>query len=210
MLSIVPVVTSDNGYVAGFVFFPILLLGALTCLVLFIVGIAYLVFEKTFGLYFLLAMILLPTGFFGAAFTAKYFEIGAYREEPLVPMTPPVGNIILFRKGTTQDEINSFLDTSFSVHREDGRGYDLLPAIRGRGSLPDFDGHPAFEFHFFANATVEQREYAVSLARSSPIVAEVKENVSTDDYMRTTGASTDAPVDNTKTIVNRAVSSQSK
>ena len=48
-----PVVTSQNGYVAGFVFLPLLFLIVIICLVLFVIGFALLFRENTFGLYFL-------------------------------------------------------------------------------------------------------------------------------------------------------------
>src|SRR5690242_15231875 len=92
-LAIVPVVDSDNGYVAGFVFLPLLLLIGIVVFVLFIAGL--ITITKPAGPFLLLSAVLLPTGFFGGAFVAKTLELGAYREEPMIHFPPPIANKVL-------------------------------------------------------------------------------------------------------------------
>lgn len=183
ILAIVPVVTSENGYVAGFVYFPLLCLLGFSCFVLFVLGIAYLSFGKNFGLYFLLAMVLLPIGFFGAALTARHFELGAYREDPMVPLIPEVSNIVLFKKGTTDAQIEEFWNETLSTKRNDGRGYKHLPGLRTTMRLLPHRGYEAGVFEFFDTATDEERGFVYSQVTSSPIVFELLQNVPTKDYM---------------------------
>src|SRR5688500_1156174 len=105
-LAIVPVVTSDNGYVAGYAFFPLFLLVGLVAFVLFVVGLIRI--KENSGPILLLAAVLLPAGFFGAALISKQLELGAYREDPMVPIVPEASNIVLLKKGTTEEQISAF------------------------------------------------------------------------------------------------------
>ncbi len=180
-LAIVPVVRSDNGYAAGFVFLPIACLLAFLSLILIFAGLVLI--AKTPGPYLLVAALLIPGSFIGAALVAKNLELGAYREEPMEPLTPSVSNIVLLKKKITNDEVNSFWNQTLSTEREDSRGHDHLPGIRGITRLPAKDGHEVVEFGFFPDATEEQRQFVYSRVRSSPLVFELLENVSTDEYM---------------------------
>ena len=175
------VVDSQNGYVAGFVYFPLLILIGASSFILILVGL--ITITKKVGPFLLLAALLLPGSFFGSALVTKHFEWGAYREDPMVPLVPEVSNIVLFKQGVTNDEINGFWDDTISTKREDGRGNDLLPGIGGVGRLSARDGHEVVEFNFFQSATNEQREYVFSRVRSSLVVFTLLENVPTKPYM---------------------------
>ena len=122
------VITSDNGYVAGFVFLPLLLLIGIISFILLFIGLIQI--TKKAGPFLLLSALLLPIGFFGAAYIAKQLELGAYREDPMVPLTPENSNIIIFKTGTTENQINHFWEEVLSVERSDNRGYDHLPGIK--------------------------------------------------------------------------------
>jgi hypothetical protein len=185
ILAIVPIVNSQNGYVAGYLVLPLMLLIGIGCLILFIIGIALLINEKKIGLYFLLAVILLPTGFIGSALIAKRLELGAYREDPMVPLIPELSNIVLLNKGVTNDEINAFWNETLSTQRDDGRGHTSLPGIHGIGRLSAKEDHEVIEFSFFTTATEEQREYVYAKVSSSPIVFKLLKNVPTKDFMPT-------------------------
>ncbi len=180
VLAIIPVVNSDNGYVAGFVFLPLLLLIGIAAFILFFAGLVTI--TKKAGPYLLLSSLLLPVGFFTGAFTAKYFEIGAYREDPMISLLPETSNIVLFKHGVSNEQISTFWNDTLATQREDGRGYEHLPGIGGIGRLPAFEGHEVVEFHFFDSATDEQREFVYDRVRSSPIVHELKINVSTKPF----------------------------
>jgi hypothetical protein len=185
VLAILQVINSANGYVAGFVFLPLLILIVLGTLGLFIAGAIVTGMKGRPGLWVLLSAPMLFCGFFGGAMVAKQFEIGAYREDPMIPMTPPVTNIVLFKKDITNDQMNQFWNETLSTSRPDGRGHDNLPGLQGIGRLGDYDGHDVVEFSFFESATEEQRQYVYARVESSPYVFELRKNVLSKDYMPT-------------------------
>ena len=185
-------IASDNGYVAGFVFLPLLLMIGIISFILVFIGL--IMITKKAGPFLLLSALLLPIGFFGAGFIAKALELGAYREDPMVPLTPENSNIIIFQKGTTENQINDFWKEVLSVKRSDNRGDDHLPGVKGIGRMPEKDGHEIVEFNFSAGSTEEQRQHAYAIIRSSPIVLELRENVPTKPYM----PSDDLPLNNNR------------
>jgi hypothetical protein len=185
ILAIIPVINSDNGYVAGFVFLPLLIVVLLGTAGLFIVGLVATGMKGRPGLWVLLAAPMLFCGFFGGGMVAKQFEIGAYRGDPMVPMTPPVTNIVLFKKDVNNDQINQFWNETLSTSRPDVPGHDSLPGIHGIGRLGDHNGHAVVEFSFFESATEEQRQYVYERVAASPFVAELRKNVLSKDYMPT-------------------------
>ncbi len=160
-----PIVTSQNGYVAGFVFLPLIFLIAVICLVLFVIGFAFLFRENTFGLYVLLAMLLLPTGFFSAAFTAKQLELGAYREEPMRPIVAPIANKVLFKKEATHDEIENFKTQVIGEASRADKGEE--------------NGHRVVVFEFWPDASEEQKNEIRERIKNYPPVYQYLENVET-------------------------------
>ena len=78
--------SADNGYVAGYALLPLLLLLSIVCILLFICAVVFIAKERfALGLYFLLSVLLVPAFWVGSAMAAHYFEIGAYRVEPMQP-----------------------------------------------------------------------------------------------------------------------------
>jgi hypothetical protein len=198
ILAIFLVINSANGYVAGFVFLPLVVLVLVGTVGLFIAGLVATGMKGRPGLWVLLSAPMLFCGFFGGAIVAKQFEIGAYREDPMVPLTPPVTNIVLFKKDITNDQMNQFWDETLSTNRPDGRGHDHLPGLRGIARLGDYDGHDVVEFSFFESATEEQRQYVYNRVESSPYVFELRKNVLSKDYMPTPEPPTENRSQNTK------------
>jgi hypothetical protein len=79
--------SADNGYVAGYAVLPLLFLLSFLCIFLFLLAIVFIAKEKfAVGLYLILSVLLVPTFWVGSATFAKYFEIGAYRVEPMRPV----------------------------------------------------------------------------------------------------------------------------
>lgn len=174
-----PIVTSQNGYVAGLVFLPLFFLLAITCLVLFIIGFAFLFRENTVGLYFLFAMLALPAGFFGSAVTSKQLEIGAYREEPMSPIAAPVGNKVLFKTEATHDEIERFWNEIIGYPTDDKGGTWSRPGVGG-GFRPGPEGeHEVIVFSFAPDATEEEKNDIRERIRNYSPVHEYLENVDT-------------------------------
>jgi hypothetical protein len=80
------VITSENGYVGSMIFGLLFFALIFIVLLLFFISIFCFAVEKnTVGFCFLISTILLPASFLLCCLTAKYFEIGAYRQEPMIP-----------------------------------------------------------------------------------------------------------------------------
>src|SRR5688500_945097 len=80
------IINSENGYVGSMVFFPLFLLVIFAGFVLFIISIIGFSFEKKgLGVCLLFSAFLLPASFIASCLIAKYFEIGAYRQQPMIP-----------------------------------------------------------------------------------------------------------------------------
>ena len=172
------IVNSDNGYVAGFVFLPLFLLIGVATLILFVTGLVCLGLESKSAPWILLAAVLLPVSFFSSAMIAKHFEIGAYYQEPMISLSDNANNVVLFKEGTTRDQINDFWEKTMSLERGDGRGYDHLPGIRTMMQIQPRNGREAMAFGFSSNATEEQKQFVFSKVKSSPIVYKLLENES--------------------------------
>ncbi|HEY0658692.1 MAG TPA: hypothetical protein VGD05_09470 [Pyrinomonadaceae bacterium] len=80
------IASSDNGYVAGFIVLPLFLLFGVASLILFITGLICFGIKNKFAPWLLLSAVLLPVCFVSSAMIAKYFEIGAYYQEPVTPI----------------------------------------------------------------------------------------------------------------------------
>ncbi len=98
--------------------------------------------------------------------------------DKVVPLLPNgvAKLLIVYKKGTTNEQINYFLDNELAHPRADGRGSESLPGIRlqARQSLQE---HNATVIGYFSYATPEQREEIKRAAVSSPIVYKVFEDV---------------------------------
>jgi hypothetical protein len=92
------IINSENGYVGSIVFFPLLLLVSFAGLVLFIISIVVFSFEKnSLGACLFFSAFLLPASFIASCLIAKYFEIGAYQQQPMIPF--PIAMIIVVLNG---------------------------------------------------------------------------------------------------------------
>jgi hypothetical protein len=174
--AILPVIHSQNGYVAGFVFLPLFLLICAASLILFVIALIGLIAGNKSAAWILLSAILLPAGFISSGLVAKYFEIGAYYQEPMTPILGGITNVVVFKEGITNDQINDFWNKTMSVERADGRGYDHLPGVRTMGQDKSPTGQETIIFDFFPSATEEQRQFVFSRVKSSPIVYRLLEN----------------------------------
>ena len=178
------VITSQNGYVAGFIYFPLLVLIGVAALILLLGAITSAVRGRQ-GTPFIVSGLLLPASFFITLMLANHYQWGAYREDPMVLMEPEIANIVLFAKNATHDQIENFWEETLSTKREDGKGHDHLPGVRGITRFSPRNGHEVGEFDFFDSATDEQREYVYSRVRSSPVVFKLLENVPIKSYILT-------------------------
>ncbi len=82
------IINSANGYVGSMDFIPIFLLVIIAGVVLFIVSIIVFSFDKkSLGAGLLISAFLLPASFIASCLIAKYFEIGSYRQQPMIPFS---------------------------------------------------------------------------------------------------------------------------
>lgn len=92
------VIGSENGYVGSMVFGLLFFLILFVVLVLLVSSLFCLSFNKDIlGLCLLISALLLPSSFLLSCLIAKYFEIGAYRQEPMIPF-PVATNIALTKQ----------------------------------------------------------------------------------------------------------------
>lgn len=184
------IVNSANGYVAGFVFLPIFFFLGLVSLILFVVGFICLGLKNKSWTWVLLSAFLLPASFFSTCLTAKHFELGAYRQEPMIPFPEEISNVILFRTGATNEQINEFWDKNVSIEQADGRGYSNLPGVGTMGRNQTHNGHEVIDFSFFPNATEEQKQFVFAKIKSSPLVYQLLENQSMKEWNASSETST--------------------
>ncbi len=82
------IINSENGYIGSIVFLPLFLLAIFTGFVLFIISIIGFSFDKkSLGICLLASAFLLPASFIASCLIAKYFEIGSYRQQPMIPFS---------------------------------------------------------------------------------------------------------------------------
>ena len=181
-VAIMPVIYSENGYVAGFVFFPLFLLVGAASLILFVIGLIGLASKSKSAAWLLLSAILLPASFISLGLVAKFFELGAYRQEPMTSISDGVNNIVVSKEGTTNAQINDIWEKTMSLERADGKGYEHLPGLGTMMQIQSRNGHEAMAFGFFSSASEEQRQVVFSKVKSSPIVYQLLENQSVKEY----------------------------
>ena len=176
---VVPVITSDNGYVAGFAFVPIFFLVVLAGVALFVGGLIVTGIKGRSGLWVALTGPLLLAGFMGTALIAKQLELGAYREQPMISFPPPIANKVLFKKDATHEEIERFWTHVIGFPTEGG-GSRSLPGIESVARTGQENGHETVTFSFRAEATEEQKADVRESIHSYSPVFQYLENVPTD------------------------------
>ena len=87
-----------------------------------------------------------------------------------------------FKKETTNDEVNYFLNNVLSRPRADGRGYSSIEGIQG-----DFyvrtQNYEGYAIELKKNVTPEEREHILKLINTSPLIHKVFENVIPKDII---------------------------
>ncbi len=125
---------------------------------------------------------LILASFISSSLIAKYFEIGAYREEKMIPFNEGFNDIVVFKEGATKDQIEDFWHKTISIERADGRGSWPLPGVRDIGRYQSRNGHEIIVFSFFPSATEEQKQFVFTKVKSSPVVHQLLENQSMKEW----------------------------
>lgn len=176
------IASSSNGYTAGFIFLALFLLIGVTSLVLLFAGFICLGVESKSAPWLLLSSVLLPVSFISSALVAKHFEVGAYYQEPMRPIPSGVDkSVVVFKEGTTNEQINDFWNITMSVERAGESGYERLPGVGTMGRSQSRNGQEIIVFDFFSDATEEQKQYVFSKVKSSPVVHQLLENESLEE-----------------------------
>lgn len=198
--AILIVASSENGYVAGFVLLPLFLFIGVASLILFIVGLVLLGLKNKSAPWLLLSAFLIPASFISSGLIAKYFEIGAYYQEPMTPFSEGVNTVVVFKEGTTNEQINDFWEKTMSLERADGKGYDSLPGIQTMMQIPPRNGREAMAFGFFPSATEEQRQFVFTRVKTSPVVYQLLENESLKEQSGNESSTPNLKTGESKTI----------
>ena len=90
--------------------------------------------------------------------------------------TDKIPIVFYFKKGTTNDEINYFLDNVIGHQRADGRGTDFLGGMQGTFQVRNQD-YEGYAIELRKNITQEERENILRAINNSPLVYKVFENV---------------------------------
>ena len=177
-LAVIPIINSQNGYVAGYIFLPLFLLVVFASFGLFIGGLIATGIKGKPGLWVLLSSIMLLGGFLGTAMLAKEFEIGSYHEDPMIHYPPPIANKVLFKRSATNDEIERFWTEVVGYPTGEGSHW-TRPGIEVVMRTAAEDGHEVVTFAFRPNATEDQKADIRTRINSYPPAYQYFENVPT-------------------------------
>jgi len=84
--------------------------------------------------------------------------------------------VFFFKKDTTNDKINHFLNYEIGVPDPNGRGSDSMDGIRGLFVVYR-QGYQGYALELLPNITPEQRRKILDVINNSPIIFRVYENV---------------------------------
>ena len=89
--------------------------------------------------------------------------------------------VYYFRKGTTNAQLNEFINKTLGVPHPGG-GYSSLPGIQGDIYVIT-QGYEGYAITLRVNATDEQRQLILSLLKESPLIFKVFEDVSPNEIV---------------------------
>ncbi len=83
--------------------------------------------------------------------------------------------VYYFKRGTTSDQINDFLNHSLGTPHSSGKGYESLPGIQG-GIYVRTQDYEGYAITLRQNVTPEERDRILLAIQSSPLIFKVFEN----------------------------------
>jgi hypothetical protein len=171
------VANEPNGYVAGYTWFGLLIIGTVLILCLLIASLILLIVKQIrFGLLLILCSILLAGSYLIGFAAMQKFGWTNFHDE-MTPIIPEVADlVILFKSDANNDQIENFRDETLSTRQ--GTGTWPRPGISGIARIGFVHGHVVVAVSFLPSATEAQREDIKLRVKSSPIVYKVMENVS--------------------------------
>jgi hypothetical protein len=112
--------------------------------------------------------------------TQSLFFVGCvgYPETPMVKWPgpdDPADIVIFFKKDTTNDQINHFLNYEIGRPDPEGRGFDSMEGIRGFSEVYR-QGYVGYSLELRTNITGEQRKKILEVIHNSPVVFRIDED----------------------------------
>ena len=163
--------TRSPGYGVPYAVITAFFIGALAV----VAGLVLLIFRATrrAGTYGILFALIFVPSFVATLTVAK--RLGAW-DEPMVQIgTDRRANlVVLFRPGTTDEQIASFVNNVIGVRTS--RGIDLLPGVQSLLKITVRD-HAGYAIGFHRDVTAEEKASIRKRLDASPIVLRVYENV---------------------------------
>jgi hypothetical protein len=167
------------GYLAGYTWFGLMVLGVPLVLSLLVIGAALSFSSKTrwFGGLALSAAVLIVASSFVSFKVLDAMGSVLYKHEQMVSIGPEVKAdfVVFFKTDASHDEIERFSNEVLSNPTESGSW--PLPGIRMISKVWAVEGHEGYAVNFFPSASAEQRQYVKSRVGSSVIVYRVVEDV---------------------------------
>jgi surface polysaccharide O-acyltransferase-like enzyme len=166
------------GYVAGYTWFALMLVGVPLVLLLLVTGLILYLSARTrwAGLVSIAAAILIVVSAFTSFKILDVMGRVRYKHEEMIPLIPETAELVVFLKtGATHEQVQSFWQETLSTKQ--GTGSWPRDGIRDIGNHAPVDGHEVIVVGFFPDATDAQRSNVKSLISDSPLVYKFFENV---------------------------------
>jgi hypothetical protein len=164
-----------SGYVAPYV---VLNMWLLIFLVTIIAAILVAIPRTRFaGFVFAAAIVLIPFSFFCGVKFSVAAGLNHWIHAPKVRIGPDVvyGVLVYYKLGTTRAQMDQLENAQFFQPRDDNRGKEFKPGIRGfLGLAPNQAyGHTGFALKLDPSMERERREFLISALLESPVVFKV-------------------------------------
>ena len=160
------VASEPNAYVAGYIWFGLLLTGSILILCLLIVSLILLIVRETKSSLLLMLCSVLLAGSYLIGFAVMQKIGWTNFNEEMTPIIPEVADlVVIFRPDANHEQIQNFWNEILSTGQ-----------VGGIARIPSIEGHAAIAISFFPSASEAQREEVKAKVKSSPIVYRVMEN----------------------------------
>jgi len=176
------------GYVAGYTWFGLMVIGVPLVLSLFVIGAILNFFSRTrwfVALAIMASLLIAPSAFTSFKILDAFGQV-RYKHEQMISIGPEVqaSLVIYFKHGTTHYQIEDFWQNVLSYPDPRGRGHAHREGIRGISREDAVEGHEGVAITFFGTATEAEREQLKRAIGDSPIVYKVLENVAPADVKK--------------------------
>jgi len=159
------------GYVAGYTWFGLMLIGRPLVLGLLLAGAILNLFPRTrwFGILGIVAALLVVVSAFTSFRILDALGKVRYKHEQMVPLVPAMADLVIFfKKDASHDQVEAFWQDTLSTKQ--GTGHWHRPGVGSILGHRPVQGHDVLVVSFSPNATDAQRNDIKAGIVSSPIV----------------------------------------